>query len=204
MDPFEMRRVEAGTLRAPGGALAWWMASVLALGGFVVRGDAARAQEREAGAPIDFSLEETSGQQRSMQQVRGRVVLVFYEDRGHTDTNRDFKYLMHQFVVDNHLGGETTTYAVANIGSLGSGVIRDMARVAIRAFAAQYGIQILLDWDGALQRAPISMRDAAANTVLVDRAGRVRWHHVGAIGEVERRSFFRMFRALLREDAARP
>lgn len=161
---------------------------------------ALRAQELDAPSePVDFSLEETSGQTRTMAAVRGRVVFVFYEDRDHTDLNRAFKESLHRFVVDNHLEAQTTTYAVANVGGIGDGVIRDMARAAIRAIASQYGIQILLDWDGVLQRAPFSFRDREANLALVDRQGRIRWRHAGAIGESERRAFYRALRGLLRE-----
>ncbi|MDQ3033061.1 MAG: hypothetical protein M3Y87_11635 [Myxococcota bacterium] len=166
---------------------------------------AAHAQEVvPPSAPIDFSLEETSGQTRTMREVRGRVVVIFYEDREHTDLNREFKMTLHQFITDNQLRDQTTTYAVANVSSISGGVMRDMARTAIRAIASQYGIQLLLDWDHTLEAAPLSMRDGAANLALVDRAGRVRWRHTGAIGEPERRSFFRAFRQLLREPTPTP
>jgi hypothetical protein len=182
--------------RASRGAI---VAALLGLGALV---GAARAQEiTPPSEPVDFSLEETSGQMRTMAAVRGRVVVIFYEDRAHTDTNRDFKLTLHRFIVDNQLRDQTTTYAVANVSSIEGGVIRDMARTAIRAIASQYGIQILLDWEGALQSAPLSMRDGDANLALVDRSGRLRWRHTGAIGETERTAFFRMFRRLLREPA---
>ncbi len=170
------------------------LATLVALG-------SARAQEVEPGAPVDFALEETSGQTRTMSAVRGRVVIVFYEDREHTDTNRELKLTLHRFIEDNGLRGDTTTYAVANVGGIADGVIRDMARSAIRAVASQYGIQILLDWEAALQAAPFSFRGDDANVALVDRAGRIRWRHSGAIGDVERRSLFRTLRRLLSEPA---
>lgn len=180
-------------------------ARVLSVLAILVVAASTRAQEiTPPGAEIDFSLEETSGQTRTMREVRGRVVVIFYEDRGHTDTNRELKLTLHRFVIDNQLREQMTTYAVANTSSIGSGVIRDMARTAIRAIAAQYGIQILLDWEGALQAAPISLRDGDANVAIVDRSGRLRWRHTGAIGETERRSFFRSLRQVLREPVPTP
>lgn len=164
----------------------------------------ARAQELEPGEPIDFALEETSGQTRTMREVRGRVVVIFYEDREHTDVNRDLKYTLHRFVIDNQLRDRMTTYAVANVSSIGDGIVRDMARSVIRAIAERHGIQLLLDWDGALQRPPLSMRDEDANVAIVDREGRVRWRHRGAMGDDERRSFFRTLRQLLREPLRAP
>lgn len=173
-------------------AIALWLTSVFAW--------AAAAQEvTTPGEPIDFALEETSGQTRTMAAVRGRVVVIFYEDREHTDLNMEFKQLLHRFVEDNHLRPQMTTYAVANVSGVGGGVIRDMARTAIRAVASQYGIQILLDWEGDLQSAPISMADGDANVVLCDHLGRIRWRHRGAMDETSRTGFFRTLRRLLGE-----
>lgn len=163
----------------------------------------ASAQEAVPGGLVDFELEETSGATRTLRAVRGRVVILFYEDREHTDLNRDFKHLLHRFILDNRLQDQTTTYAIANVRGV-DGVMRDLARGVVRAVASRYGIRILLDWDGVLQRAPFSLRDGDANVALVDRTGRLRWRHTGVIGERERQSFFRMLRTLLREPAPAP
>ena len=164
-------------------------------------GSHARAQVVSSpGEPVELALEETSGRTRTMREVRGRVVIVFYEDREHTDLNRALKEQLHRFVVDNGLQPQVTTYAVANVHGI-DGVVRDLARTAIRAIASQYGIQILLDWEGALMRAPWSLANHDANVVLVDRQGRIRWRHTGAVGEAERTSFYRTLRQLIREPA---
>lgn len=150
------------------------------------------------GEPVDFDIEETSGQQRSLHAVRGRVVMVWYEDREHTDTNHDLKLELHEFVRDNHLSGEVTTYGVANVSGI-TGVVRDLARTAIRAMASQYGIQILLDWDGALMHAPFDCVDHDANFLLVDRQGRLRYRHVGRLEGASRSEMYRVLRRLVHE-----
>lgn len=105
------------------------------------------------GEPVDFDIEETSGVTRNLRDLRGRVVVLWYEDRDHTDTNHALKLELHQYIVDNHLEGQVTNYGIANVHGI-DGVVRDMARTAIRAMAAQYGIQILLDWECVIQAAP--------------------------------------------------
>lgn len=152
-------------------------------------------------APADFELESSGGTRRTLREARGRVVILFYEDREHTRVNYDFKELLHRFIVDNALTGETRTYAIANVTGVVDGVMRDIARTAISAFASQYGIEILVDWERALQASPFSLGDRAANVALIDRSGRVRWRHSGVLSGTERRAFFRMFRRLLRESA---
>lgn len=150
------------------------------------------------GVPVDFDIEETSGTMRNLRDLRGRVVVIWYEDREHTDTNYALKLELHQFVVDNHLEHDMTTYGVANVAGV-DGMVRDLARSAIRAMADRYGIQILLDWDGALQRAPFDCADHEANFVLVDRQGRIRYRHTGEMMGSHRTEMYRVLRRLLHE-----
>lgn len=148
--------------------------------------------------PADFELEETSGAMRTLHDVRGRLVIVFYEDREHTPDNQELKLLLHRFVEDNHLRDRITTYGVADVFGI-DGVVRDMARTAIRAIAAQYGIQILLDWTGVLRGAPFGFPAAASTIGVFDRAGRLRYRVSGAHSAAQRSDLFRTLRQLLRE-----
>jgi cytochrome oxidase Cu insertion factor (SCO1/SenC/PrrC family) len=180
---------------------------------FVVLALSALASAQDAGvhatstdviaptAPVDFDIEETSGTTRNLRDLRGRVVILWYEDREHTDTNYALKLELHQFIVDNHLENDVTTYGIANVLGV-DGVIRDMARGAIRTMAQRYGIQILLDWDGVLQHAPFDCADAAANFVLIDRQGRIRYRHTGEMMGSHRTEMYRVLRRLLHEHAA--
>ncbi len=150
------------------------------------------------GAPADFALEETSGVTRTLAEARGRVVVVFYEDREHTEDNVELKHELHQYIVDNHLEERMRIYAVADVHAIPD-PIRDMARTVIRAVASEYGIQILLDWTGALLAPPFSMTSGAANVALFDEAGRLSWRFVGALGSTDHTAFYRALRQLLRE-----
>ena len=150
------------------------------------------------GAPADFSLEETSGVTRTLAEARGRVIVLFYEDREHTEDNVALKRELHQYIVDNHLEERIRVYAVADVHSIPD-AIRDMARTVIRAVASEYGIQILLDWEGALLASPFSMTEGAANVALFDGAGRMAWRFVGALGAADQTAFYRALRHLLRE-----
>lgn len=150
------------------------------------------------GAPVEFALEETSGATRTVSEARGRIIALFFEDREHTEDNHALKLTLHQYIVDNGLSDRMRIYAVADVHAIPD-VVRDVARTAIRAIASEYGIQILLDWDGVLLAPPFSMAAGAANVALLDREGRIAWRHAGAFGEAETSDFFRALRRLLRE-----
>lgn len=191
--------------------MSWRAIGALGLGLVVLCGSLA-AQERVARAQTppsaaepavlseaaEFALEETSGVTRTLSEVRGRVAIVFYEDREHTPDNQDLKLTLHRFVEDNGLRGRMTTYGVANVAGI-DGVVRDMARTAIRAIAAQYGIQILLDWQGALQRAPFGFPATGATIAIFDRDGRMRYRVTGAHTAAQQTELFRTLRRLLRD-----
>jgi cytochrome oxidase Cu insertion factor (SCO1/SenC/PrrC family) len=153
------------------------------------------------GEAVDFDIEETSGTIRNLRDLRGQVVILWYEDRDHTDTNYALKLELHEFIVDNHLEDDITTYGVANVHGI-DGVIRDLARSAIRGMAQRYGIQILLDWNGALMQAPFSCADGDANFMLIDRQGRIRYRHTGEMMGSHRTEMYRVLRRLLHEAAA--
>lgn len=150
--------------------------------------------------PADFNLEETSGVMRSLHEVRGRLTIVFYEDRAHTDDNYDLKLMLHRFIQDNNLRPQITTYGVADLTGV-DGMLQDMARTAIRAIAAQYGIQILLDWQSRLQQAPFNFPSGNSTIGVFDRQGRLRYRQSGVHGAAEQSALFRTLRHLLREPA---
>lgn len=191
--------------RAPGSTVL--AALALALAGALTRD--ARAQDAPPPAtsapaelptlstPADFSLEETSGVTRTLLEVRGRVAIVFYEDREHTPDNQELKHTLHRYIVDNGLREQITTYGIANVTGL-DGVMRDLARGAIRTIAQQYGIQILLDWEGELQRAPFGFPGTGATIALFDRQGRMRYRVTGAHTAAQQTELFRALRRLIR------
>ena len=178
-------------------------ALIVLVGGVALAQDAPVAPPAIAAPPVlsealDFDIEETSGVVRNLRDLRGRIVVVYHEDREHTDTNRPLKMELFQFIRDNALSTEITTYGIANLHGV-EGIIRDLARTAIRAMAAQYGIQILLDWEGTLLAAPFSCADHEANFLLFDRQGRIRYRHTGVIEGAERTAMYRVLRQLIHE-----
>jgi hypothetical protein len=166
----------------------------LVLCGLVCFAGAGLAQDQ---ALLDGTLESLRGGTRSFADERGhRVVVLFYEDRPHIDDNAQFKQELSRFWTDNRLSDRMVVYGVANLGDVGS-YPRPLVRAMIGPLADRWGVEILLDWDGALRRPPISLHTHATNTVIADREGRIVWWHVGEIDATKRTEFYRVLRAQL-------
>jgi len=151
----------------------------------------------EAGPVVDATLDAMRGGRRSLHDDRGRVVVLFYEDRPHVELNDAFKGELLRFITDNHLGDRVTTYGVANLGDVGM-VPESLVRSMIAPLVDRWGADILLDWQGVMRRAPFSFQTSAANTAIIDREGRIVWRHVGAMDDARKREFYRALRAALR------
>ncbi|MCX7809142.1 MAG: hypothetical protein N2515_11105 [Deltaproteobacteria bacterium] len=132
-----------------------------------------------------------------MSQARGRVVVVFYENREHARDNEDFKYTLAQFIRDNQLQKEINVYAVANLLGV-DGLSREIARGIVRAVARSYGIELLMDWEGQLQRPPFLFPNDGSTIALFDREGRLRYRFTGRIDTSKQSEIFRLLRRLLR------
>lgn len=148
-------------------------------------------------AVVDATLDSMRGGRRSLRDDRGRVVVLFYEDRPHVEDNDAFKGELLRFVADNHLGDRMSTYGVANLGDVGM-VPETLVRSMIAPLVDRWGSDILLDWEGVMRREPFSFATHAANTAIVDRAGHIVWRHVGTLDDAHRREFYRALRAALR------
>ncbi|MFO0675082.1 MAG: redoxin domain-containing protein [Polyangiaceae bacterium] len=140
-------------------------------------------------APVDFTLETSAGKNRSLSEHRGKVVVVFYEDRHHTETNARTKEALARYGEKEKLGEKVVILAVANLKGLDFVPASSFARKAIRAIASRVGIEIWMDWKGAVATA-LGAADADANVVVVDKSGAVTMRARGAVSESDEKALF--------------
>jgi hypothetical protein len=146
---------------------------------------------------VDASLDSMRSGRVSLASERGRrVIVLFYEDRPHVETNSTLKGDVARFLIDNHLEDRLVAYGVANLGDVGM-VPETLVRSMIDPLVERWGTEILLDWQGVMRRAPFNFQTDAANVGIVDRNGRVVWRHAGPIDDAARREFYRALRGAL-------
>lgn len=156
--------------------------------GVALVGDEARAQQTPStvsGNAVDFSLPTTAGRDRTLSQMRGKAVVLFYETRGTISQNQHVKDAMGvRFNRDRALANRVSLIASCNVAEYNSWPSQYFAREAISAVARSQRIELWLDWNRALI-ARLGLRDGASNIVLFDRSGVLRERHAGRIADAQ-------------------
>jgi hypothetical protein len=148
--------------------------------------------------PVHATLDSMRGGRRSLEAERGRrIVILFYEDRPHLQDNEQLKGNVRRFIETNNLRDRVLVYGVANLGDLGGAAPHDLVRRMIRPLIDRWGVEILLDWDGALRRPPFSFRTNSSNIAIVDRDGRIAFRSTGELDRTRTTAFYRALRRAL-------
>lgn len=148
----------------------------------------------------DFALPTTAGVTRSIVQYRGRVVLLFFEDRGTVRQNEHLRRALTQVQrTEPPLAGLFALVPVANVSGYNYWPMRHFAEQTVRSYARNTGIELWLDWSHTLQ-SRLRLREGVSNVVVIDRHGRVRYHRWGRVPDTEVTPFMNLLRALAREN----
>lgn len=135
-------------------------------------------------ASVDAVLEGCDGRVRPLRALRGRVVVLFWEAREHLEQNAALKRELESVVRDR--AREVVLLGVGDVRALDLPVIRPIVRRAIADMARSIGHEILLDWRGALERPPLSLRRGRSNVLVLDHEGRPVLRRMGALSPAAR------------------
>lgn len=150
------------------------------------------------GPVLDADLEAVPEGRHHLADERGhRAVVLFYEDRPHLTQNDPLKQSLHDWIEDNHLEDRVVVYGVANLMQIPSFIPHGMVKSRIRPLVDRWGVDILLDWQGFMRRAPWPMQGDTSNVVILNRDGRLVWHSTGPVRGARHTAFFEALRAAL-------
>jgi hypothetical protein len=161
----------------------------------------AAAAEPELAA---VQLEGTDGSPARLERFLGRPAVLFYEDRGSRELNRDVKDALITRGRREGLLDAVSVIAVANIAAYDFFPARDLATAFIKRAEAAAGIPIFLDLHGALLEPPWNLPDDTSSVLLLDRAGRVVWRQSGKLTADETARMLDQLGAMVREPAPGP
>ena len=134
---------------------------------------------------------------RSLRALRGRVVVLFWEDRERQTQNAALKRELGRFAGDAAITRAVSVVAVADLSAYDFVPARAISRATIGLIAPAVGIEILLDWRRTLASPPFSLTAGRSNVVVIDREGREVLRREGALGPTQRAEVIEAVRELL-------
>lgn len=170
-----------------------WSVLCLILSFFCMAGPATGV-EIGAAAP-SFQVESGDQQTISLEQLRGKVLLIIYETKDVVEENRPLKKDLTAFYARSEAARKhSLVLSVINCSSA-YWPITNIWRSNLRKNSIKEGIVIYGDWDGRMF-SDYGMRDGASNVVLVDSRGIVRYAAAGQLGPREIRQVERLLKEL--------
>ena len=138
------------------------------------------------GTACDLELESAEGGLRHLRDLRGRVVVLFWETRERTTDNDLLKRELTRWTREGRSTRPVVTLAVGDVSAFDFAPARPLVRAATRAIARSVGIELWLDWRGALRNAPFSLVPGVSNVVVLDASGRLVLRRAGVLDARER------------------
>jgi peroxiredoxin len=177
MDEFPRCRIGRSRLGRP------MLAAALAIIAYGAAAAGGGVLGREAP---DFTLKSTAGENLRLSEFRGQVVLINFWARWAGDSRREIPAL-------ERIHG---TYARAGVVVLGVSIEADARRAGEFATSMHIPYPVLIDTDPALGQEYAV--DKMPMTILIDRAGIVRYVHIG-FQSADEAVYLDQIRTLLRE-----
>lgn len=149
-----------------------------------------------AAALLEVRLETSRGASSKLERFAHRPLVVFYEDRGSSQENERLKEAL--FALGKARGKleAVSVVGVANLAAWNWVPARQFAQMGVADAEKKAGVPVLIDWQGALTRAPVEL-SAHRSTVLLVYREAVLFRHAGALGPSDSERFFSVLSAIL-------
>ena len=142
------------------------------------------------------SVVDANGTSFDTASVKGRPLLIVYEDKDSGKDNQALKDELAAFAREGDYRDRIALVAVADVSSFNFWPARGFAKDAIRRESARAGTTVYCDWDGVF-RERLTLTKGKSNVVLVGKDGKVLYAAHGAMGENARARFFSLLRGEL-------
>ncbi|MGA8571443.1 MAG: TlpA family protein disulfide reductase [Desulfobaccales bacterium] len=130
-----------------------------------------------------FSVESGDEENLTLDMLRGKVMILFYETREVVRKNREFKdYLKNLYNGLPEAVRENVFRLVVINCSEANFATRPIWRIKLREASERQGMTIYGDWTGDMLR-DYQMQDHESNFLVIDRNGIIRYAATGLIGK---------------------
>lgn len=136
-------------------------------------------------APVDARLTTQEGAAVRLASFRGKPSLVFYEDRDSAALNQHLKDKLFAEGKKRGLLSRVNLVPVAYLEPFDFFPARGFALSAVRDMSKKIGVDIFVDFNGALAASPLKLPTSNSTVVLLDHEGRVLYRRSGRHSEAE-------------------
>jgi hypothetical protein len=150
------------------------------------------APPRGAGV-AEFRVENPDGVALTRAQTAGRPLLVVYEDKDSSETNRVFKDELSKLAKGGAFVKRVTLAAVADVQGYDFWPARGIVKSSIRDEEKKAGTPVYCDWSGAFRQA-FQLRSGTSTILLYGRDGKLLLASEGALSEAQRAELILMLR----------
>ncbi|WP_234023371.1 YtfJ family protein [Sorangium cellulosum] len=141
---------------------------------------AALALPSEGDRAPNARVEDADGRELQLKALRGKPVLIVYEDKDSAMQNKPLKDALGKLAKGGNYRRAIALAAIADVSSYDFWPVKGFVKDAIREESRKFGTTIYCDWDGTF-RSTYRLRRGVSNVILVDKDGRVLFAAEGAL-----------------------
>lgn len=167
-------------------------ASAAALSLALISG-AALALPSEGDRAPNARLEDADGRELQLKALRGKPILIVYEDKDSATQNQAFKDALAKLAKGDRYRKTIALAAVADVSSYDFWPVKGFVKDAIREESRKVGATIYCDWDGAFRTA-YRLRRGISNVILVGKNGQVLFAAEGKLKPEAQRKLLELLR----------
>jgi predicted transcriptional regulator len=141
---------------------------------------------KEGASAPNARVEDADGKVLQMQSLKGKPILIVYEDRDSAKQNQTLKDDLSKLASGDKYKTAVALAAIADVSSYDWWPAKGFVKDAIREESKKQKTTIYCDWNGGFRKA-YGMKKGVSNIILVGRDGQVLFAAEGAIGADSRK-----------------
>ncbi len=123
-----------------------------------------------------FQVRSGDGRVLTLDMIKGKVIVIFYETKDVVEKNRRLKYELNKFYDEQP---DTIKELIVKLP-----IITKIWKSKLRENSKREGITIYGDWSGKMF-SDYKMKDEESNVVIIDKKGIIRYIASGKVGDKE-------------------
>jgi hypothetical protein len=148
---------------------------------------------RGSKAP-NAKVEDADGRVLWMKSLKGKPILVVYEDKDSATQNQPLKDDLARLAKGDKYKSVVALAAIADVSSYDFWPVKGFVKDAIREESKKVGTTIYCDWDASF-RAAYKLKEGTSSVVLVGRSGEVLFAGEGALSADARKRLLELLRS---------